>query len=213
MNSDAYPAVIRIDQDADWRGPHLHFDGEDHIAQSRVKNLRISDVDPFLFIRAVMEHRRSGDRFDNILRFDGDKVTPNSYSGMIEYFLHEGKENLQDCLRIAFDAAISRDVKNIVIFTGVGEGPRIAIEKYLSQPVFKEIQLIAVTFPYGQRFKDESARIEISPDTLDFLADNGVPLLRAHLPFDPIAAHYKQARKSLGQDLTLIGNALSIFRR
>ncbi|HEY1210772.1 MAG TPA: hypothetical protein VGE85_15500 [Terracidiphilus sp.] len=134
---------------------------------------------------------------------------PNSYNGVIEYFFHEGKENLEDCLRIAFETAVSRDVKTIVIFTGIGQGPRIAIEKYLSQPRFKEIQLIAVTFPYGQRFKD-GAHIEISPKTLDFLVENGVPLLRAHLPFAPIAAHYRQ-HGILGQDLTLIGNALSIF--
>jgi hypothetical protein len=133
----------------------------------------------------------------------------NSYKGEIQYFFHEGKENLQDCLRIAFETAISRDVKTIVIFTGIGEGPRIAIEKYLSQPTFKDIQVIAVTFPYGQRFKD-SAQIEISSKTIDFLLENGVPLLRAHLPFAPIAAHYRQ-HGILGQDLTLIGNALSIF--
>ncbi len=134
---------------------------------------------------------------------------PNSYSGMIEYFFHEGKENLEDCLRIAFETAISRDVKTIVIFTGVGEGPRIAIGKYLSQSIFQEIKLIAVTFPYGQRFKD-GALIEMSPETQSFLRENEVPLLRAHLPFDPIAAHYRH-HGILGQDLTLIGNALSIF--
>jgi hypothetical protein len=134
---------------------------------------------------------------------------PNSYSGAIEYFLHEGKENLEDCLRIAFHAAISRDIQTIVIFTGVGEGPRIAIQKYLAKPMFKEIRLIAVTFPYGERFKD-GARAEISPETIEFLAQNKVPLLRAHLPFAPIAANCRQ-HGILGQDLTLIGNALSIF--
>lgn len=134
---------------------------------------------------------------------------PSSYTGVIEYFFHEGKENLEDCLRIAFETAVSRDVKTIVIFTGVGEGPRIAVERYLSQPIFKEIELIAVTFPYGQRFKD-GARVEMSPETRDFLAKNGIPLLRAHLPFAPITAHYRH-HGILGQDLTLIGNALSIF--
>jgi len=134
---------------------------------------------------------------------------PNSFSGTIEYFFHEGKENLEECLRIAFEVASARDVKTIVIFTGVGEGPRIAVEKYLSQPQFKEIQVIAVTFPYGQRFKD-GARIEMSPEILDFLEANRVPVLKAHLPFHPIAANYR-SHGILGQDLTLIGNALSIF--
>jgi hypothetical protein len=69
LHSENYRAIIRIDQDADWRGPHIHFDGEDHIPQGKVKNLRISDVDPFHFIQAVIEHRQSGDNFDKILRF------------------------------------------------------------------------------------------------------------------------------------------------
>jgi hypothetical protein len=69
LRSDEYSAIIRIDQDADWRGPHLHFGGENHIPQARVKNLRISDADPFQFIQAVIEHRQSGDKFDKILRF------------------------------------------------------------------------------------------------------------------------------------------------
>ena len=134
---------------------------------------------------------------------------PNSFNSEIEYFFHEGKENLRDCLRIAFDTAVSRDVKTIVMFTGVGEGPEIAVREYLSQAAFKDVRVIAVTFPYGQRFKG-SERIEISPDTRSFLQDNGIPVVRAHLPFDPIAAHY-QNHGILGQDLTLIGNALSIF--
>ena len=72
-------------------------------------------------------------------------------------------------------------MKTIIIFTGV-EGPRIAVEKYLSQPQFKDIQVIAVTFPYGQRFKD-GARIEMGSKILGFLEDNKVPVLRAHLHF------------------------------
>ena len=67
--SDRFPAMIRIDLDVDWRGPHIHFNGEDHILQGRVKNLRISDVEPFEFIRAVMQHRASGETFDKIMQF------------------------------------------------------------------------------------------------------------------------------------------------
>jgi hypothetical protein len=134
---------------------------------------------------------------------------PNSYTGDIEYFLHEGKENLEDCLRIAFEAALEREIKTIVIFTGIGEGPRIAIEKYHSQAAFSEIRIIAVTFPNGQRFKD-GAQIEIGRETLDLMAKNDVPLVRAHLPFVPIVAHY-QGHGIMGQDVALIGNALSIF--
>jgi hypothetical protein len=73
LPSDLYPAVLRIDDDDDWRGAHLHFDGENHIIQARVKNLRISDVDLFDFIEAVLEHRRTGKRFDEIMDFEVTK--------------------------------------------------------------------------------------------------------------------------------------------
>jgi hypothetical protein len=69
LYSDKYPAIIRIDEDTDSRGPHLHYNGEDHVPQARVQNLRISDADPFQFIKTVIEHRRSHQRFDRIMRF------------------------------------------------------------------------------------------------------------------------------------------------
>jgi len=67
IRSGAFPAIFRID--CDKHGPHLHFMGEDHIPQSRVKNFRILDSDPFQFFRAVLSHRAIGDGFDSILGF------------------------------------------------------------------------------------------------------------------------------------------------
>jgi hypothetical protein len=138
---------------------------------------------------------------------------PNSINSAIEYFFSEGKENLDECLRIAFETALLREVKKLVIFTGVGLGPKIAIEKFLSQPEYEDVKIIAVTFPYGQRFKeDESSAdgIQISMEDRQLLKDHDIPIVRAHLPFNPIAAHHKD-HGVLGQDLSLIGNALSIF--
>jgi len=138
---------------------------------------------------------------------------PNSISATIDYFFHEGKENLDDCLRLSFEAAARREVRKIVIFTGVGLGPRIAIEKFCSQPCFSQIRVIAVTFPYGQQFTDPEKRpiaLDISAENRELFAANRVPIVKAHLPFDPISAHHK-GHGILGQDLTLIGNALSIF--
>lgn len=136
----------------------------------------------------------------------------SSFSASTEYFLEEGKPNLRACLGIAFEAALSRDIATIVIFTGIGEGPRIAIEEFLSDPAYSKIKIIAVTFPYGQIFKGEDGPVEIEIDngTRELLREHNVPLVRAHLPFNPISAHYK-GHGILGQDLTLMGNALSIF--
>jgi hypothetical protein len=63
-----HPAIIRIDLDN--KGPHLHFHGElPHIPQEKVKGMSIEDVDPFDFVRAVLEHRRSQADFDDIMNF------------------------------------------------------------------------------------------------------------------------------------------------
>jgi hypothetical protein len=136
----------------------------------------------------------------------------NSINSAIEYFFKEGKENLEECLRIAFETAVLRNVRTLVIFTGVGEGPKLAIEKYRSQSTYADIKIIAVTFPYGQRFSttDDPVGLEISREDRRLFAENNIPIIRAHLPFNPIAAHHK-SHGVLGQDLTLIGNALSIF--
>lgn len=138
---------------------------------------------------------------------------PNSISATIDYFFHEGKENLDDCLRLSFEAAARREVKKIIIFTGVGLGPKVAIEKFCSQQCFSGIQVIAVTFPYGQHFTDSDKKpitLDISAENRELFKRSNVSIVRAHLPFDPIAAHHK-GHGILGQDLTLMGNALSIF--
>lgn len=130
---------------------------------------------------------------------------PNSISGAVEYFFEEGKTNLVECMRVAFDAATRRQVKTIVVFTGIGEGPKLALRDFCSQRCYEGIRIVAVTFPRG-KYRD----IEISEENREFLKLHHVPVIRAHLPFDPINAHFKN-HGILGQDLTLIGNALSIF--
>ena len=138
---------------------------------------------------------------------------PNSISAAIEYFFQEGKENVEECLRISFETALRRGVQTIVIFTAVGEGPRIALEKYRSQDDYAHIKIIAVTFPYGQKFigyEDKPEATQICAEYRRLFAENDVPIVRAHLPFNPIHAHIK-GHSVPGQDLTLIGNVLNIF--
>ena len=63
-----YPATIRIDHDK--YNPHLHFRGEDHIQQNRVVGMTITNSDPFTFMQAVLEHRKTQASFDAILKFE-----------------------------------------------------------------------------------------------------------------------------------------------
>lgn len=138
---------------------------------------------------------------------------PNSLSAGIEYFFHEGKENLEECIRIAFESAVNRGVHAIVIFTAIGEGAKIALQKYRVQPEYRDIKIVAVTFPYGQKFagyEDRPEATQISSDDRKLLKENDVPIVRAHLPFNPMHAP-SRGHSVTGQDLTLIGNALNIF--
>lgn len=136
-------------------------------------------------------------------------MSERSISANTEYFHEEGKVNLRECMRIAFETAVSRGIDTIVIFTGIGEGPELALKEFRPLAPFQDIKLIAVTFPYGQRFKD-GKEVKISPEIHRLLEENHIPLIRAHMPFNPITPHYRN-HGILGQDLTLIGNALSIF--
>ena len=69
--SPAYPAIIRVD--VDRRGPHLHYGGNDHVPQSKVHGLDISNADPFIFAKAIIEHRQTGKDLAAIMKFT---VTP-----------------------------------------------------------------------------------------------------------------------------------------
>jgi hypothetical protein len=135
----------------------------------------------------------------------------NAYQYPTEYFLQEGKENLARCLQASFAAAAAHKVKKMVIFTSAGKGVMMALQDYCSQDQFAEVQLIAVTFPSQSQFSvGEASEHTISADICDTLATRKVPIVRAHLPFDPIRSHY-EGHGLLGQDFSLIGNALRIF--
>jgi hypothetical protein len=62
-----FRTIIRIDSDA--YNPHLHFHGQDHIGQEKVRGFNLSDAEPFTFVQAVLQHRETGDDFDKIMQF------------------------------------------------------------------------------------------------------------------------------------------------
>lgn len=134
----------------------------------------------------------------------------SSFDQQATYFWREGKPNLNDCLRISFEAAKRECVQKIVIFTGMGLGVNVAIDEYLSQGQYSHIQIVAVTFPPGQQFTHPDHRRGIPEADQKRFSELGIPIVRAHMPFEPIKAQY-QGHGILGQDFSLIGNVLSIF--
>lgn len=135
------------------------------------------------------------------------------FTAPITYFLEEGKSNLDECLKIAYQGAKGHKITKIVIFTGRGDGVRMALERYTTQEDYKDIRIVAVTFAQGKQFLDENKNavsVEISEEDQRYFLTNGVSIVRANLPFDPIVPAPCQVG-ILGADLGLIDAALSIF--
>lgn len=129
--------------------------------------------------------------------------TSPSFNGQTTYFLHEGKENLRECLKLSFDAAVAHAITKLVIFTGVGEGVKIAIQEFLPLPEYKDISIVAVGFPAGRIPDSVPAR------DLELFRDSNVPFVRSHLPFDPMHGTFHE--RGTGQGLSLLGSALETF--
>ncbi|HWY56901.1 MAG TPA: hypothetical protein VNZ03_20710 [Terriglobales bacterium] len=137
----------------------------------------------------------------------------NQFTAPITYFLEEGRANLRECLRTAFRAACNHNIRKIVIFTAQGLGVTIALDEFSSRPENAGIRLIAVTFPVGQPFKDAEGKpveYEISTDLKRRFHENAIPVVRAHMPFDPISSQHRD-RGVLGHDLSLVESALNAF--
>ncbi|MFZ0309349.1 MAG: hypothetical protein WAL89_14345 [Candidatus Sulfotelmatobacter sp.] len=130
----------------------------------------------------------------------------------ITYFLQEGRDNLPECLKIAFRAAKQQSVDKIVVFTARGQGIQLALNTFCSQDEYRNIKLVAVTFPQAKAFSSEGKPIEVRiSDEADLaMKEHNIPLVRAHLPFDPIAPPFAD-RGVLAQDLGLVESALNIF--
>jgi uncharacterized protein len=138
---------------------------------------------------------------------------PKQFSAPTTYFLQEGRDNLRECLKSVFQTAKVQNITKLVIFTARGEGVRLALDEFCSLDEYKHVKLVAVTFPRGKKFTDASGNsisVTIDNDNVSFFRSKEVPIVRAHMPFDPIAPLYKQ-RGVLGQDLSLIGEALNMF--
>ncbi|HEV2383383.1 MAG TPA: hypothetical protein VG206_26775 [Terriglobia bacterium] len=136
-----------------------------------------------------------------------------SFTTSTVHFLQEGRDNLRATLGVAFRAAVVHNVKRIVIFTAMGEGVRAALDEFTLRPEYENIKLIAVTFPTGKVFTDsasQSIKVEIPGTDEAHFQEKGVPIVRAHLPFDTIPSPHND-RGPLAQSLSLVGDALNMF--
>jgi hypothetical protein len=88
----------------------------------------------------------------------------------------------------------------------------MALDTFFVQPGFEHIKLIAVTFPEGKHFMDAGKPIivEIPANEKVLFEARGVLVVKAHSSFDPITSPGRQ-RGVLGQDLSLVGDALDVL--
>lgn len=136
-----------------------------------------------------------------------------SFVAPTTYFLQEGRENLADCLKVAFQASLQQGIPKIVIFTAYGEGVKVAINDFCSQPEYSHISLVAVTFPAGKSFTDADKRpigVEITPEVRELMQTHHVPLVRAHLPFDSVEPGAAR-QTTVGRGFNLLGETLNMF--
>ncbi len=129
------------------------------------------------------------------------------------YFPNEGKENLEDCIRVSFSAAIRHGLQKIVIFTARGDGLEAALDFQSKESELSSIKLVGVTFPQGKLFAKQEGRqppTRFSSSLLERLRESHIPIVRARLPFDPVWSKYP-TNGTVGQDMSLVGNALNAF--
>ena len=136
----------------------------------------------------------------------------NQVTETITYFAEEGRGNLSECLRLSFETALQYGLDRVVIFTGVGDGIQEAIDDYLSQPNYSHMHIVGVTFAQGFEVrKGDKPTAHIFPkERKESFSVQGIPIVRAHLPFDAISTQYQHSGV-LAQDLGIVGNALNIF--
>jgi hypothetical protein len=136
----------------------------------------------------------------------------NQVTETIAYFPQEGRKNLSECLRLSFETALQYGLDKIIIFTGVGDGLQEASDKFLSQECYSQMKLVGVTFAQGFEVRIDGKKTSpIFPEERKAaFANQGIQIVRAHLPFDAISTQYQQ-HGVLAQDMSIVGNALNIF--
>jgi uncharacterized protein len=136
-----------------------------------------------------------------------------SFSAPTTYFLEEGRPNLDECLRVSFQAAKQQNIRTLIIFTAKGDGIKTALSEYSIQPDYEHIRIVGVSFPAGKVFKgsdDQPFTIKISPEERQWFAERNIPIVTAHFPFDGLKPAGNDAGP-LARDLRLIADALNMF--
>jgi hypothetical protein len=109
------------------------------------------------------------------------------------YLQGEGRNHLDACMEATFSHCLDHAVNVIVIYTATGDGPCLAVERYLPQPEYSKIRLVAVTPPANRTFVADSrtpdrtyVKTGIFRERRELLEKAGVSIVSARLPFQSL---------------------------
>lgn len=119
------------------------------------------------------------------------------------YVAGEGRSHLDACMEATFVYCRDHEIGAVVIYTSNGEGPCIAVERYLHNPEFSSIRIVAVTPPANrpyianpQHAEEERKVVQagVFGEKRKLLTDANVPIVSARLPFRSVLAPDDQSR-------------------
>lgn len=120
------------------------------------------------------------------------------------YVAGEGREHLDACMAVTFNYCRDHEIDVIVIYTSTGEGPCLAVERYLSIPEFSSIRLVAVTPPASRPYvanpqqdpeKREIVLAGVIGERRKLLMDANVMIVSARLPFRSLSSSDNQSKR------------------
>lgn len=109
------------------------------------------------------------------------------------YLPGEGRASLDVCLDATFSYSLNHAIRTIVIYTGSGDGPALALERYLSQPQYSAQRVVAVTPPAQKSYLKDPRNPEVGSVKAGIVGARrelfraaGIPIVSARLPFRSI---------------------------
>jgi hypothetical protein len=112
------------------------------------------------------------------------------------YVQGEGRASLDPCMRATFAHCRKYGIKAIVMYTANGLGPCLAVERYLNDPEYSWIRLVAVTPPAQRRYiadprdpEKNTVRSGVFGESRVLLDEANVPIVSARLPFRAVVGH------------------------
>lgn len=111
------------------------------------------------------------------------------------YVQGEGRPSLDACMEATFRHCAKYEVAAVVMYTSVGDGPCIAVDRYTSVAEFAHIRIVAVTPPAQRLYLADPrepgatapVRTGIFGERRVKLNEAGVPVISARLPFRSLA--------------------------